>query len=75
MKCENTSAALIQLIMIRTVCLLGFGDHHGLEELIQFVLHEIREVADACVVVFNHVQVELELLGDGWCCVLGVGIL
>lgn len=60
---------------VSTVCLLGLGDHDGLEELIQFVLHEVGEVADVCVVILNHVQVQLKFLGDGGCCVLRVGIL
>lgn len=55
--------------------LLGFWDQNRLEELIQFVLHEVGEVADARVVVLNHVQVKLKLLGDGGGCVLGVCVL
>lgn len=57
------------------MCLLGFGDHDGLEELVQFVLHEVGEVADPRVVVLDHIQVKLKLLGDGGCRVLRVGIL
>lgn len=60
---------------VNAVCLLGLGDHDGLEELVQFVLHEVGEVADACVVILDHVQVQLKLLGDGGCSVLGVSIL
>lgn len=60
---------------VSAVCLLGLRDHDGLEQLIQFVLHEVGEVADACVVILNHVQVKLKLLGDGGCSVLRVGIL
>lgn len=57
------------------MCLLGFGDHDGLEELVQFVLHEVGEVTDPCVVILDHIQVKLKLLGDGGCRVLRVGIL
>lgn len=48
-----------------SVRLLGFRDHDGLQQLIQLVLDEVRQLARSPLVLLDHVQVQLELLGDG----------
>lgn len=47
------------------MCLLGFGDHDGLQQLVQLVLDEVRQLTHPALVHLNHVQIQLELLGDG----------
>lgn len=45
--------------------LLGLGDHDGLQQLVQLVLDQVRQLAHPALVPLDHVQVQLELLGDG----------
>lgn len=47
------------------MCLLGFRDHDGLQQFVQLVLDEVRQLTHSVLVHFNHVQVQLKLLGDG----------
>lgn len=50
--------------------LLRLGDHDGLQQLVQLVLDQVRQLAHQALVSLDHVQVQLELFGDG-----GVGRL
>ena len=43
---------------------LGLGDHDRLQQLLQLVLHQVGQLAHVCVVILDHVQVELELPRD-----------
>ena len=44
---------------------LGFGDHDRLQQLVQLVLDEVWHLAHSTLVPLDHVQVQLELPGDG----------
>lgn len=46
--------------------LLGFGDHNGFKQLVQLVLDEVWQLTHPALVHLYHVQIQLELLGDGW---------
>lgn len=45
---------------------LGLWDHDGLQQLIQLVLDKVWQLAHSALVHLDHVQVQLELFGDGW---------
>lgn len=53
----------------------GFWDHDGLQQLIQFMLHQVGQLAHSTLVHLNHVQVQLELFGDRRVGRLALGVL
>lgn len=55
--------------------LLGFRDHDGLQQLIQLVLDEVRQLTHSALVHLDHVQVQLELLRNGGVGGLAVRVL
>lgn len=55
--------------------LLGFWDHDGLQQLVQLVLHQVGQLAHSTLVPLNHVQVQLELFGDGRVGRVALGLL
>lgn len=44
---------------------LGLWDHDGLQQLVQLVLDQVRQLTHSALVHLDHVQVQLELLWDG----------
>lgn len=55
--------------------LLGFRDLDGLQQPVQLVLDQIRQLTHSALVHLDHVQVQLELLWDrgvGGLAVLGI---
>lgn len=55
--------------------LLALRNHDWLQNFIQFVLHQVRDITGTCVVVLEHVQIQLKLFRDGRRRLLQVSVL
>lgn len=61
--------------MRSTKLLLALRNHDRLQNFIQFVLHQVRYVAGARVVILENIQIQLKLFRDGWSRLLQKSVL